>query len=240
MSEKIVVTDAQVKAAQMIVDRDRAAGRETDEATRKIAEAKLEPVAGNRSPQATLAAIRAPAGKSSDLQVEAEVSPAQQANAVLAVWRFQSPYGADAALQKLQDMQVQQLTLQDAALVSWEPGKKKPKTRALDPTEASTLGGGFWGLLFGLIFFIPILGLAIGAGAPALFGSLADLGISDSFIQNVRDKVTPGTSALFTICSYRVLERIMDEFEGTDAELISTSLSDQQEATLREVFARED
>jgi uncharacterized protein YegP (UPF0339 family) len=49
MAEKIVVTDAQVKAAQMIVDRDRATGRETDEATRKIAEAKPEPMAGDTS-----------------------------------------------------------------------------------------------------------------------------------------------------------------------------------------------
>ena len=46
MAEKIVVTDAQVKAAQMIVSHDKATGRETDEATRKIAEAKPENMAG--------------------------------------------------------------------------------------------------------------------------------------------------------------------------------------------------
>jgi Helix-turn-helix domain len=40
MPEEIVVTDAQVKAAQMIVDHDKAAGRETDESVRKIAEAR--------------------------------------------------------------------------------------------------------------------------------------------------------------------------------------------------------
>jgi hypothetical protein len=39
MAEKIFVTDAQVKAAQMIVDHDEATGQETDAATRKIAEA---------------------------------------------------------------------------------------------------------------------------------------------------------------------------------------------------------
>jgi len=53
MTEKIVVTDAQVKAAQMIVDHDRAVGRETDEATRKIAEAKPEPMTGDRPGGAT-------------------------------------------------------------------------------------------------------------------------------------------------------------------------------------------
>jgi CRP-like cAMP-binding protein len=40
MAETIFVTDAQVKAAQMLVDRDSALGREPDPATRKIAEAR--------------------------------------------------------------------------------------------------------------------------------------------------------------------------------------------------------
>lgn len=42
---RIVVTDAQVEAARMIVDRDRAVGRETSEAIRKIAAAV--PLAAN-------------------------------------------------------------------------------------------------------------------------------------------------------------------------------------------------
>jgi hypothetical protein len=36
---RVVVTDAQVEAARMIIDHDRAAGRETSEAIRKIAAA---------------------------------------------------------------------------------------------------------------------------------------------------------------------------------------------------------
>jgi len=36
---RIVVTDAQVEAARMIVDHDKATGRKTSEAIRKIAEA---------------------------------------------------------------------------------------------------------------------------------------------------------------------------------------------------------
>lgn len=47
MTEEIVVTDAQVKAAQMIVDQDKSAGRETDESIRKIAEAR--PVGKDRA-----------------------------------------------------------------------------------------------------------------------------------------------------------------------------------------------
>jgi uncharacterized membrane protein len=162
--------------------------------------------------------------------------------ASLTVWKFDTPYGADAALDKLQSLQSQQLiTVQDAAVVSWESGKKKPKTRELrDTTKSGALGGGFWGLLFGLIFFVPILGLAIGAASGALFGSLTDVGISDSFIKSVRDQVTPGTSALFLLSSGAVIDRVKEEFTGHDAELISTNLSKEQEDKLREAFAQED
>ena len=159
--------------------------------------------------------------------------------ASLTVWKFQTPNGADAAMERLQMLQSQQLiTVQDAAMVSWEAGKKKPKTRQLhDTKKGGALGGAFWGMLFGLIFFIPILGLAIGAATGALFGSLADVGISDSFIKSVRDQITPGTSALFLLSSDAVIDRVKEEFPTKDVELISTNLSADQEAKLREAFA---
>jgi uncharacterized membrane protein len=159
--------------------------------------------------------------------------------ASLTVWKFQTPYGADAAMERLQMLQSQQLiTVQDAAMVSWEAGKKKPKTRQLHDTKmGGALGGAFWGMLFGLIFFIPILGLAIGAASGALMGSLADVGISDSFIKSVRDQITPGTSALFLLSSDAVIDRVKEEFPAHEAELISTNMSAEQEAKLREAFA---
>jgi uncharacterized membrane protein len=159
--------------------------------------------------------------------------------ASLTVWKFQTPYGADAAMERLQMLQSQQLiTVQDAAMVSWEAGNKKPKTRQLhDTKKGGALGGAFWGMLFGLIFFIPILGLAIGAASGALMGSLADVGISDSFIKSVRDQITPGTSALFLLSSDAVIDRVKEEFPAHEAELISTNMSAEQEAKLREAFA---
>ena len=161
--------------------------------------------------------------------------------ATLTAWKFSTPSGADAALEKLQGLQAQQLIqVQDAAVVSWEQGRKKPKTRELNSTTGvGALGGGFWGLLFGLIFFVPILGLAIGAGMGALAGSMRDVGISDAFIDTVRQKVTPGTSALFLLSSDAVFDRVKAEFSGSDAELLSTNLSAEQEQKLREAFANE-
>jgi uncharacterized membrane protein len=161
--------------------------------------------------------------------------------ATLTAWKFSSPYGADDALATLEKLQSEQLIqVQDAAVVSWEPSRKKPKTRELHSMKkAGALGGGFWGLLFGLIFFVPILGLAIGAATGALFGSLSDVGISDEFIDRVRQQVIPGTSALFLLSSGAVMDRVKAEFKDANPELISTNLSAEQEEKLLEAFGHE-
>ena len=159
--------------------------------------------------------------------------------ATLTVWKFPDAAGADRAEATLEQLQKQELiTIHDAATVSWPEGAKKPKTRQLNNlTGAGALGGSFWGLLFGLIFFVPLLGMAIGAAMGALAGSMSDVGIDDSFINGVRDRVTPGTSALFLMSSDAVMDKVKDAFEGQHVELIQTNLDNAQEAKLREVFA---
>ena len=123
------------------------------------------------------------------------------------------------------------IKVEDAAIVSWPADKKKPKTRHLnDLTGAGALGGAFWGFLFGLIFFVPLLGLAVGAAAGALAGSLTHIGIDESFIKEVREKITPGTSALFVMTSDAVIDRVREAFPAADAELIHTNLSAEDEA----------
>src|SRR5215211_6599203 len=81
--------------------------------------------------------------------------------------------------------------------------------------------GALWGFLFGLIFFVPLLGMAIGAGMGALGGSLADFGIDDDFIKQVRERVTPGTSALFALTSEATVDRVIEELKQFDFEIIS-------------------
>jgi uncharacterized membrane protein len=129
------------------------------------------------------------------------------------------------------------ITLEDAAVVSWPQGNKKPITRQLHSTAGS---GAFWGFLIGLIFFMPLLGAAMGAAGGALGGSLNDVGIDDDFIRQVREKVTPGTSALFALTSGATApERVIDELKQYDFEIISTNLPEEQENKLREAFAQE-
>jgi uncharacterized membrane protein len=158
--------------------------------------------------------------------------------ATLTVWKFDSAGGARSALDVLERMQKEELiTIVDAAIVSWPEGRTKPKTEQLRSlTGAGALGGSFWGLLFGLIFFVPLLGMAMGAAMGALAGSLSDVGIDDGFIRRVRDEVKEGTSALFVMSANVVADRVLGEFRGSGAHLVSSNLSAEQEARLREVF----
>jgi uncharacterized membrane protein len=93
------------------------------------------------------------------------------------------------------------------------------------------------GFLFGLIFFVPLLGLAIGAATGAISGALTDVGIDDNFIKQIRDKVKPGTSALFLMTANAVVDRVVAELKSLNPELITSNLSDEQESRLRELFA---
>ncbi|CCH33161.1 DUF1269 domain-containing protein [Actinosynnema sp. NPDC047251] len=158
--------------------------------------------------------------------------------ATLTVWKFDTAEGARKALALLESLAKQELiTIQDAAYVYWEDGAKRPKTKEVGRfTGAGALGGAFWGLLFGLLFLVPLLGAAVGAGIGAAAGSLAKVGIDDDFVRRVREKVSPGTSALFVLSTGAVVDRVLAEFRGTGAELISTNLSGDQEELLREAF----
>ncbi len=160
----------------------------------------------------------------------------------LTVWKFDSADGAEKALAKLGDLQKQQLIqVLDAAIVSWPTGRKRPKTnQALDTVGAGALGGAFWGMLFGLLFFAPLLGVIVGAATGAVSGKFTDYGIDDSFISDLKSKVTEGTSALFLLTGQVTLDKVEAAFTPEErGELLQSNLSAEQEAKLREDFGAE-
>jgi uncharacterized membrane protein len=157
----------------------------------------------------------------------------------LTVLKFPETDGADRMMHKLEDLQKQELIqIVDVAIVSWPQGKSKLRTRQLNNlTGFGALDGAFWGLLFGLIFYVPIFGKAIGALTGGVSGAFADIGIDDDFINEVRENVTEGTSALFLLSRGAVVDRVAEEAKGLDFEIIETNLPKEQEEKLREAFA---
>ena len=161
--------------------------------------------------------------------------------ATLSVLKFETSDGAGEALELVKSLQKQQLiTLQDAAIVTWPEGAKKPKTKQLISLAGiGALNGAFWGMLFGLIFFVPLLGLAVGAAFGAFGASMADVGIDDQFIKKTKEKVTEGTSALFLLTSDATTDKVVEQMKKLDFEIISTSLSQEEEDQLKAAFSEE-
>ena len=160
--------------------------------------------------------------------------------ATLTVWKFEDAEGAQTALSIAEDLQKQQLIdVLEGAVVSWPVGAKKPKTSQLHHrAEPRALGATFWESLFDFLYFLPVIGEAFARPAAAFSGSMADFDFEDSFIESVREKVRPGTSALFAVTSDLALDRAgtaMSE-AGLRAEMVKTSLSDEQEKALRDAF----
>ena len=64
------------------------------------------------------------------------------------------------------------MVLKDAAVVIRKPDGKIKVKQATHLVGTGMVGGAFWGMLIGLFFWLPWLGLAIGAIAGAISGAL--------------------------------------------------------------------
>jgi uncharacterized membrane protein len=108
-------------------------------------------------------------------------------------------------------------------------------------TNHHLVGGGatwgmFWGLLFGLLFFVPVFGMALGAGMGALMGKITKSGIDKEFQDQVRDKLQPGTSALFLMVEKVTPDKAVDAMSKFGGTVIKTSLSKEGEQELQDAL----
>ena len=150
---------------------------------------------------------------------------------------FKTDTGAAEMLDTIKSLQKQQLiTVSDAATVVRKPDGKVKVKQAVDLVSAGALGGAFWGMLIGLLFWMPWLGLAVGAVTGAISGKLSDYGIDDNFIKEVGEKVEPGGSALFLMVEKVTADKVMEELKNFDVEVLQTSLSKEDEQRLKEAF----
>ena len=118
------------------------------------------------------------------------------------------------------------VSLEDAVVVEKKQNGKVKLHQMYNLTASGAVGGGFWGVLIGLIFMNPLLGLVVGAGAGAVAGALSDVGINDDFM-------TPGTSALFVLVDSDLTDKVLDALRGTGGTVLQSSLSHEDEAKLQ-------
>jgi len=94
----------------------------------------------------------------------------------------------------------------------------------------------FWGFFFGILFFVPVLGMAIGAGLGALFGKIGKSSIDKQFQDQVREQIKPGTSALFMILEQMTTDKALAGLSKFGGTVIKTSLSEEQEKEIQDAL----
>ncbi|NUN66542.1 DUF1269 domain-containing protein [Pseudanabaena biceps] len=152
---------------------------------------------------------------------------------------FKDEFTADAVILELKKLQREHLLeLEDAAVVIRNKEGKVKIKQTQELTANGALSGGFWGLLFGFIFFNPLLGWAVGALAGAVSGALTDIGIDDNFIRDVGSTITPGTSAIFVLVRQATADKVLEDLSKFEGTVLKTSLSKDDEAKLQAILTK--
>lgn len=98
------------------------------------------------------------------------------------------------------------------------------------------LGGGFVGILAGLIVLNPALaaiGMVVGTGVGAVLGALKEIGIEEDFMEELASHLKPESSALFILVKSAKPEVVSEELKRFNGKLLQTTLSHTDESKLR-------
>jgi uncharacterized membrane protein len=157
----------------------------------------------------------------------------------LIVIGFDDEFKADEVLLKLAKMQKEHLVdLEDAVVVVKNHKGKLRIKQTLDLVTTGAASGSFWGLLIGLLFLHPLLGVTVGIISGAVSGALTDIGINDDFIRELSQTLEAGTSALFILAHKVTPDKVIAELKPFGGKVLQTSLSNVNEANLRKALAQ--
>lgn len=130
------------------------------------------------------------------------------------------------------------ITLSDAVIaVKTEAGPVK-LNQIVNTTMAGAASGSFWGLLIGVLFLNPLIGVALGAASGALGGALTDYGIDDKFMKELSAGLKPGHAALFVLVRTITPDKVLKEIQDAGGTVLKTSLDDAKEQALRDALAK--
>jgi uncharacterized membrane protein len=127
------------------------------------------------------------------------------------------------------------IELDDVVVVERQPDGKV-KLHQPSMTGAGAVTGALWGGLIGLIFLMPLFGMAIGAASGAAAGALSDYGVDDNFMRQLGEALTPGAAAVILLIRKVTADKILPEIK-TPGKVIQTSLSNENEEALRDALA---
>jgi uncharacterized membrane protein len=146
---------------------------------------------------------------------------------------FAPRYPAERLFDLAGDLAKQELLqLQDAAYAYRDDKGKVRIQQAVSLTGAGAASGALWGTLIGMLFLMPVAGLAIGAGTGALAGKLADVGINDDTIKQIGGQLEQGKAAVFLLAKSATVDKVIDAIKPYNPTVIQTNLTKDREEEL--------
>ena len=124
----------------------------------------------------------------------------------------------------------------DDLVVVERRGDGKVKLHQPSLAGAGAAGGALWGGLIGLIFLMPLFGMAIGAAAGAAGGAATDTGVDDKFMKELGEQLAPGGAAVIALMRSELTDKVLGQIE-IPGKIIQTSLDNEAEARLEEALA---
>ncbi|MGV8964777.1 MAG: DUF1269 domain-containing protein [Cellulomonas sp.] len=96
----------------------------------------------------------------------------------------------------------------------------------------SAASGALWGMIIGLLFLVPFVGLALGGAMGALMGKLGKSGVNDEFRSQVQSMLKPGGAAVVVMASKITDDKFAEAMKQYGGTLLKTSLSEADEKEL--------
>ncbi|MCO5063894.1 MAG: DUF1269 domain-containing protein [Rhizobiaceae bacterium] len=144
---------------------------------------------------------------------------------------------AEEVRTKLLELQQEYLIkLGDAVIATRTEAGKVKLNQLINTTATGAASGSFWGLLVGVLFLNPLIGVAVGATTGALGGALTDVGINDRFMKDLSASLAPGSAALFVLVQEMTADKVLKQIEGFGGVVLKTSLDETKEQVLRDAL----
>jgi uncharacterized membrane protein len=124
------------------------------------------------------------------------------------------------------------VTLSGLALVTVDAEGKSHVETPQKIVGVSAASGALWGMLIGLLFFVPGIGLLLGGAMGAVFGKLNKSGVNDQFRRQVQEMLKPGSAAVVIMASKITEDKFGDAMGQYGGSLLKTSLSEEDEKEL--------
>jgi uncharacterized membrane protein len=147
---------------------------------------------------------------------------------------YDDQYRAKELMQELKQLKEdKQLEIDDAAYVTKDNEGHFHVHQEHSLTKSGAVAGGLGGIVAGLLFTIPIAGLAVGATAGAIAGKKSDIGIDDKIIKQIDDEMRLNTSAIFLLVRDVNREAVLPVFTKYGGKVMQTTISAEDEAKLQ-------